>query len=141
MKRKRTSETWGRGVEAYGTKSLDAISPDFVNSFRWKNNSVGCGGVVTLNPCTASILIERQRYEEHPRTKGADCDRSSGIALPFSLVPRSVPTKGLKLAKGGGHPPLFVLREKIIALLRGTSQGCCDRFPRHANTWLLELHS
>lgn len=29
----------GRGVEAYGAKSLDAISPDFVNSFRWKNNS------------------------------------------------------------------------------------------------------
>lgn len=30
-----------RGVEAYGAKSLDAISLDFVNSFRSKNNNGG----------------------------------------------------------------------------------------------------
>lgn len=30
-----------KGVEAYGAKSLDAISRDFVNSFRSKNNNGG----------------------------------------------------------------------------------------------------
>lgn len=66
--------------------------------------------------------------------------------LFLSLFHRRVSGKGLKLAKGQ-EPPLFVLHEKIIALLRGTSQGSSvigswdSSVRRHANTWLLELHS
>lgn len=153
-----------RGVEAYGaSKSLDAISPDFVNSFRWKNNSApGCVGVVTLNPRTASILDERRRRREeqqqpskqHRKEPIVIDHRGIVLSLPPSLFsPRASSFR--KRVEGwpkvGGNPLylLFALREKIIALLRGGESRVLLRsrcswdlgVRRRANTWHLELHS
>lgn len=132
-----------RGVEAYGTKSLDAISLDFVNSFRSKNNNGGarvggiprgCNPKPPCSPFSASVDV----------AKNALVWKESIVIDHRGLLSSDPLTKGLPHRQGKTAAPLFVLREKIIALLRPASQGSRRYHPqvqRHANTWLLKLHS
>lgn len=146
-----------RGVEAYGaSKSLDAISPDFVNSFRWKNTARV--GVVTLNPCTASILDERRRSREEQQQpskqhrKEPDCDRSSRDRSPAPSLfsPRANSFRERVEGWPGGKGPLICYlfcARRLSHYYAGASQGSCSRCSwdlgvrRRANTWHLELHS
>jgi hypothetical protein len=111
-----------KGVEAYGIKSLDAISPDFVNSFRSRNNNADTipnRGVVTLNPpCLpffASVDV----------AKNALVWKESIVIDHRGLLSSDPFTKGLDARRIGAETvaPLFVLREKIIALLCPASRG------------------
>lgn len=88
-----------RGVEAYGTKSLDAISPDFVNSFRSKNNTT-----------PARRSTERGRNPKPPYSpfsvsvdvaKNAPVWKESIVIDHRGLLSSDPFTKGLELAALG----------------------------------------
>lgn len=130
-----------RGVEAYGaSKSLDAISPDFVNSFRWKNNSApGCVGVVTLNPRTASILDERRRRREeqqqpskqHRKEPIVIDHRGIVLSLPPSLFSSRASSFRKRVEgwpKVGGIPFICYLlcARRLSRYYAGASQGSCS---------------
>lgn len=86
-----------RGVEAYGIKSLDAISPDFVNSFRSKNNNAdtmlrGCNPKPPCLPFFASADV----------AKNALVWKESIVIDHRGLLSSDPFTKGLELAASGG---------------------------------------
>lgn len=131
-----------RGVEAYGTKSLDAISLDFVNSFRSKNNNAGTmrnWGVVTLplySPFYASINV----------TKNAFVWKESIVIDHRGLLSSDPFTKGLEHTASGGMGRglpryLFCARRLSRYYAQSRVPKITPKARRHANTWLLELHS
>lgn len=99
-----------RGVEAYGTKSFDAISLDFVNSFRSKNNNAGMTrnwGVVTLNPSCSPFSVSVDTV------KNALVWKESIVIDHRGLLSLDPFTKGLELTalKGNGCPVICFARE------------------------------
>lgn len=117
-----------KGVEAYGAKSLDAISRDFVNSFRSKNNNGGaarrgatprgCNPKPPCSPFSASVDVAKNAPSVY--TKGVDCDRSPGIALfrPFHERVRAHRIEG-----GNGRSVICFAREDYRVITPGASQG------------------
>lgn len=107
-------------------KSLDTISPDFVNSFRWKNNRVrrGCNPKPYEQPLfSVSVDVAKNTPE---RKEPIVIDHRGSLSLALSLCARCFGER-VEVGQGAGTPVICFAREDYRVITRDESRVFTDR--------------